>query len=145
MYPAKEEIFDVNVKAIAHADEIKERSEHVRKCDHLNYFIESFICNLEQATEVPYSLRAVNLAYMNTLEESIRVSGFETRCGVFTLTLCVDCAVSKDPFAVERGIKFLNDVVNVSLVDGRHRFAALSGLRATGTPCFGGKEAVRCL
>lgn len=91
------------------------------------------ICNQEQVTETSYSLRALNSALKKTLEGSIRCNGFETSYGILTVALCGDSDVSKDQFVFRRGVKFLKNGMNVSLLDGCHRFAALSALQAAGT------------
>lgn len=122
------------MEATANGDETEEQSEHIRIFDHIIYSSESVICNLEQMTEVSYPLRAVNIVNKKTLEESICVKRSETSYGVLTVTLCGESAVSKNLFVFRRGVKFVEIVVNVSLVNGRYRFAPFPELRAAGTP-----------
>lgn len=97
VHPAEEDVSEVDVEAAADADEMNERSVQIPISVRLNY-IESFICNLEQLTEVPYPLRAVNIAQKKTHEESICVNRLETSYGVLKVTLCGDIDVSKDSF-----------------------------------------------
>lgn len=53
--------------------------------------------------------------------------------GILTVTLCGDNAVVWDPLVVRKERKLLLDGMNVDVVDGFHRYAALAVLCAEGT------------
>lgn len=85
--PAEEDVAKVNVEATADAEEAKERIVYIRKFDHLNYSIDSVICNLEQVAEVFCLLCPVNSAHYISLEGSVCVNEFKMSYGIFILTL----------------------------------------------------------
>lgn len=137
---------EADVTALVAGDEegTEKRSVQNCNCDGLNFFIMSFIYNLEKVKKVPYVLQAVDVAPKRTLQDSTRVNAFETIYSVFTAILCVGSAVLKDPFVSRWGVNISKNEVYVSLANDRHRFAARSELRASRTPYFSKKSVWRC-
>lgn len=135
VHPAKDDVDKVDVKSTADGDETSRQSVYICKFDCLSYFIESVIWNKEQVTEVLHLLHFIGGAHKETLEESNHTSGFDTSDVILTVTLCAYSATMKNSSVVCGGVWFLKDVVTESLVDRRHRFAALSALYAAGTLC----------
>lgn len=82
-------------------------------------------------TEVLYPLRPVKSAQKEEFRNSFSVNGFDTIYGVPTLTICGDIATSQNPYVVGQRVRCLKDVMIVSLVDNRHRFATHSAHHAS--------------
>lgn len=105
VHTARENAVEIDVEAAPDADGKEEWSIQNRKFDHLFYFIDSFICILEQVTEVSYLSRTVSSTHKKTLERSICDNWFVTILGVFNVILCRDSAASKDFFLCCSGKK----------------------------------------
>lgn len=121
---------------VADIDDKSGTAVSIRKFSRENYDSLEIYARLSQIMDVSHPLRPVNQSHRNKLIESFRTHGYDYSKGLLTVTLRGEnyCAGSDVNALFTNQLtstsRFLKADVQVSLVDGRHRFATLKELAA---------------